>query len=869
MEVRENLVKLCEKINDHHYEITPDCAEYRVFEKWITDDQITVLLAIKGTMEINTVGAIAKRAGFSKEKTREILHQCTDIGLLVQAIIPGVNLELYLIPLYTPGIFEFLLVNDKFVRAHPEIAYAFEQHATDSQTFHAMNTPMGAGVMRVIPVESAIPKDAEKIDKERCSYYIEKNVGHLCTVPCQCRRVRQHMGEGGGDVAEGFCLFMGHVADMFIHQGRGQKVSKEEAYELIRHTDDIGCVHQITTLEDGNTFAICNCQPQSCLALGVTQYFNAPAFSKSNYVAEIEKDKCVACGQCTFTCGNNAIKMGEKLCTKKPVEYPVMDTPDDLDWGPERWNPDYRTTRSFVYDSGTAPCKAACPAHIAVQGYIKLASQGRYLDALELIKKENPFPSVCGHICNRPCEDACTRGDIDDPVAIDEIKKFVAEQELSKAHRFVPKKLHNFGKKIAVIGAGPAGLSCAYYLAIDGYKVTVFDKNAEPGGMLRYGIPSFRLERNVIDAEIDVLREMGVDFKMGVEVGKAVTLKQLRDKGYEGFFLGIGAQHAAPLGIPGEDLEGVMGGIDFLRKVNGGEDVNIGKKVVVVGGGNVAMDVARAAVRLGADVTVAYRRTEKDMKADPAEVAEAKEEGVHFKFEYKPVKIEGKNGKVTSFVSEKGSIKCDSVLAAIGQRVDWGSLDVGELKTDEKGLAEADDFTYQTAQEDIFVGGDVFTGPKFAIDAIAAGKEGAISLHRYVQEGHSLTIERDRKNYKPLDKENLDYDAIKDGYDSAARQNPGKYAHKPNFRDDRKTFTEEQIKIETSRCLGCGVSVVDPNKCIGCGVCVNRCKFDAIHLHKRTDQDSIPYVDRAAVFPQYIAERQHKIKVRKMKEGKK
>ena len=866
MEARENLVKLCEKINDGHYKITPDCAEYRVFEKWITDEQIAVLLAIKGTMKINMVGGIAKRAGMTKARTRELLREMTDIGLLVQVIIPKVNIELYLQPLYTPGIFEFLLINEKFCRAHPEVAYAFQQHATDSQIEHAMNTPMGAGIMRVIPVESAIPAEAEQIDNERVSKYIEANADHLCALPCQCRRVRKLMNEGSGDLDESFCLFMGHCADMFIRMGRGKKLTKEEAYELIRHVEEIGCVHQITTLENGSTFAICNCQPESCLALGVSQYYNTPATSQSNYVAEIDREKCVACGQCTDRCANNAIQMGQKLCTVEPVVYKQMDLPDDLEWGADRWNPNHRSNRQYVADSGTAPCKTACPAHIAVQGYIKLAAQGKYADALELIKKENPFPAVCGRICNRRCEDECTRGSIDSAVAIDEIKKFIADKELDKTLRFVPKKLHDYVGKIAVIGAGPAGMACAYYLAADGYSVTVFDKNARPGGMLRYGIPAFRLGREVLDAEIEVLKELGVTFKCGVEIGRDVTIAQLRAEGYNAFYLGIGAQKAAPLGIPGEDMHGVWGGIDFLREVNAGGKPELGKRVVVVGGGNVAMDVARAAVRLGVDVTVAYRRKESDMPADPAEVAEARDEGVRFLFEHRPVELKGEDGKVTALVCETGAIECDAVIAAIGQVIDWGKLDVGELKVGEKGRAEADGFTYQTAQPDIFAGGDVYTGPKFAIDAIAAGKQGAISIHRFVQEGQSLTIGRDLLSYRALDKSNLDMDGIKESYDNTPRQAPGKTAA-TGFADDRQTFTEEQLKKETSRCLGCGASVVDPNKCLGCGVCTTKCRFDAIHLRKRTNVSSIPYATRDKVLPEFIAERQKKIEIRKLRQS--
>ena len=868
MEVRENLVRLCEKINDGHYKITPDCAEYRVFEQWITDEQINILLNIKGTMKVNLPGSIAKRAGIPKKRAKALLHELAETGVILEVAIPKVGLALYLQPLYTPGVFEFLLLNEKFCRAHPEIAYAFEQHATESQACHAMNTPMGAGIMRVIPVESSIPADAEQIDKERVSYYIEKNAEHLCALPCQCRRVRKLMDEGSGDPDESFCLFMGHCADMFINLGRGKKLSKEEAYGLMQHVEDIGCVHQITTLEDGNTFAICNCQPESCLALGMTQYYNTPQASQSNYVAEIDSEKCVACGQCTTTCANNAIQMGRKVCAKEPVEYPQAELPDDLEWGPDKWNPEHRTNRRFVAESGTSPCKTACPAHIAVQGYVKLASQGKYMDALELIKKENPFPAVCGRICNRRCEDECTRGCIDKPVAVDEIKKFIADKELDENHRFVPQKLHSFGHKIAVIGAGPAGMSCAYYLAINGHEVTVFEKNSEPGGMLRYGIPAFRLGNEILDAEIDVLKQLGVSFKCGVEIGRDFTVQQLREQGYEGFYLAIGAQKAAPLNIPGEELQGVWGGIDFLRAVNAGEALlNLGKKVVVVGGGNVAMDVARAAVRLGLDVTVAYRRKESDMPADPEEVAEAKEEGVKFLFEHRPVEILGSEGKVTALRCESGDIECDAVLAAVGQVIDWGGLDIGELSCDEKGRARADGFTYQTAQPDIFVGGDVYTGPKFAIDAIAAGKQGAISLSRYVLEGQSLTIGRDRLEYTALDKENVDFDSVRESYDSTPRQVPLR-VDVASFKDGRKTFTEEQIKTEAARCLGCGASVVDPNKCLGCGVCTIRCKFDAIKLRKRSNVSSIAYEDREKALPEYIAERQKKINVRKLRDNR-
>ena len=523
------------------------------------------------------------------------------------------------------------------------------------------------------------------------------------------------------------------------------------------------------------------------------------------------------------------------------------------------WNPDYREDHEDVMPTGTAPCKTACPAHVPVQGYLKLAAQGRYTDALELIKKENPFPAVCGRICNKRCEAECTRGAVDEAVAIDEVKRFIADHDLHEATRFVPKLCNQIGRpyteKIAVIGAGPAGMSCAYYLANKGYPVTVFDRNPVPGGMLTLGIPNFRLEKDVLNAEIDILREMGVEFKCGVEVGRDVTIEQLRAQGYKGFYVAIGAQKSAKLGVAGEELTGVYGGVDFLRAVNLGEQPAIGKRCAVIGGGNVAMDVCRSAVRLGADETyVLYRRSEAELPADPEEVKEAMEEGVRFRFLTAPVEILGADGKVTGIrvermalgePDEKGrrkpvgtgefeTIALDSVIGAIGQTVDWGTLDVGALTTTKKGTAEADALTYQTAQPDIFVGGDCYTGPKFAIDAIAAGKEAAISLHRFVHPGQTLTAGRDRRVYRSLDKEHVLLETA--GFDKDHRQMPGYNAAKARtFSDARVTFTEEQVKKECARCLGCGATKVDSYLCIGCGLCTTKCKFDAIHLKKVRD----------------------------------
>ena len=649
-----------------------------------------------------------------------------------------------------------------------------------------------------------------------------------------------------------------------METGKGRSITYEEALEILQRAEDNGYVHQITNIDGENKiFAICNCALGSCFALRTSQLFNTPNMSASAYRAHVDAEKCVACGKCAEVCPAGAAKLGQKLCTKTgPVVYPKQPLPDDNHWGEHMWSPNYKDdNQKQCHESGTAPCKTACPAHIAVQGYINLAAQGRYLDALKLIKQDNPFPAVCGSICNRRCEEACTRGDVDRAVAIDEIKKFVAEQELQADKRYIPKVITHRGiadpypEKIAIIGAGPAGLSCAYYLANMGYEnVTVFDKNEVPGGMLTLGIPSFRLEKDVVNAEIDVLKELGVEFRFGVEVGKNMTLDALRADGYKAIYLAVGASKGTPAGCPGDDLKGVFTGVEFLRAVNLGKRPAIGKQVAVIGGGNVAIDVARAAVRRGADVTLLYRRGREEMPAADEEVAEAEAEGVKFRFLSAPVEILGEKDKVTAIKvetmalgepDEKGrrkpvgtgefeTLAVDSVIGAIGQTVDWGTLDVGALTTTKKGTAEADALTYQTAQPDIFVGGDCYTGPKFAIDAIAAGKEAAISLHRFVHPGQTLTAGRDRRVYKALDKEHVLIETA--DFDKDHRQMPGYNAAKAKtFSDARVTFTEEQVRRECARCLGCGATKVDSYLCIGCGLCTTKCKFDAIHLKKVRD----------------------------------
>ena len=904
---KEKLFKLGKKMTDRVpyklglEKLTEDCPEYWGLVNVLDDEMVDIALSMKQRVPM-TLEEIAKAAGRSDTKALEDkLQEMSCIGLLEYNWENPQHKKQYLLPLFVPGAAEFFNMRKDFVDEHPEVCDFFERM---SRLPLEKVTPMvplgGAGIgMHVVPVEKAIPADSQSVSIEHLSHWLKKYDTYAIGV-CSCRRSQTVRGEGSGDLADLWCIAVGDCAKYCIETGKdGHEASYEEVMQILQRAEDEGYVHQITNIDgEDKIFAICNCAPGVCYALRTSQLFNTPNMSRSAYIAHVDKENCVACGKCVEVCPAGAAKLGQKLCTKNgPVEYPKHELPDDNHWGPDKWDEDYRDNNmKNCYDSGTAPCKTACPAHIAVQGYIKMAAEGRYLDALKLIKQDNPFPAVCGSICNRRCEDACTRGTIDSPVAIDEIKRFIAEQELKAETRYVPARrtyrasTEDYAEHIAVIGAGPAGMSCAYYLANMGYPVTVFEKNPVPGGMLTLGIPNFRLEKDVVNAEIEVLREMGVEFKCGVEVGKDVTLDELRAQGYKGFFLGIGAQKSSALRIPGEELEGVFGGVEFMREVNLGSKPAIGDKVAVIGGGNVAMDVCRTAVRLGAKETyVVYRRSEDEMPADKMEVAEAKEEGVKFLFLNAPAEIIGEDGKVKALKvevmelgepDEKGrrkpvgtgkfeTIEVSAVIGAIGQKVDLGGIAPEGMTFNKNGTIIADAVTLQTSQPDVFVGGDVYTGPKFAIDAIAAGREAAISLHRYVHPGQSLTLARNRRDFIELDKSNL---AIAvESFDNSSRQVPGHDAKKAkSFSNDRMAFTEEQVKKEASRCLGCGATVVDENKCIGCGLCTTKCEFDAIHLRRELPEAStmIKAEDKMKAILSYAAKRAAKIAIKDMKAKK-
>lgn len=477
-----------------------------------------------------------------------------------------------------------------------------------------------------------------------------------------------------------------------------------------------------------------------------------------------------------------------------------------------------------------AACGAACPAGIDIQGFVGLIAQGRFLEAVKVIKQDNPLPAICGRVCHHPCELVCGRSEADGAVAIEYLKRFVADLDLKSETAFVPEKRGEKRDRVAIVGAGPAGLTAAYYLAIEGYPVTIFDSMPEPGGWLVYGIPEFRLPRDIMKAEIDVIRKLGVELRMGVQVGKDVTLEDLRNQGYHAFFIAVGTQKSLKLGIPGEELEGVFAGGDFLKKAHLGQvEAGLwGQRVAVIGGGNVAMDSARMALRLGAkEVRVLYRRSRQEMPAGEEEIVEAEEEGIQFNFLTAPVEILGDGGGKVKEVrcirmqlcepdaggrcrpepisGSEHSLPVDVVIAAIGLETELSLFGDGTSAWRPTltgwGTIEVDRITYATSIPGVFAGGDVVTGAATVVGAIEAGKEVAISIDRYLSR-------------KDLAKGRAFTNARMDLPPEASAMK-GRRAAMPRLAGEvRKTtqdevhigYTEDQAVQEARCCLHCGVT---------------------------------------------------------------
>ena len=886
-----------------------DCGLQYVERRYGKDIETEALdLALKmGKRKPKTFAQLKALCGLEDERLKTVLEALCQSSLVEWHFenLDGKNPQheqRWVLDMFVPGSAEIMMMRPEIAPVTPQVADFFERMTfLPLAGITQMVPPGGAGIgMHVIPVEQAIPANCESLDVEHISHWLKKYEGQIGVGICSCRKQQRIRGEGSGDIEQYWCIGVGDFADYCRETGMGHDITYDEAMEILHKAEEKGYVHQITNIDGENKiFGLCNCAVGICNALRTSQLFNTPNMSRSAYRAEVDSEKCVACGKCVEVCPAGAVRLGQKLCTRNgEIEYPKQELPDDNVWGEDKWNWNYRNENGVIqtWPTGTAPCKAACPLHIAIQGYIKMASEGKYREALELIKRDNPFPAVCGAICRKYCEDECTRGTIDEALAIDDIKQFIAAQDLNAEHRYVPPMCsttrEHFDQKIAIIGSGPAGLACAYFLAIEGYYPVVFEKDPVPGGMMVTGIPNFRLEKEVVNAEIDILREMGVEFRCGVEVGKDVTISQLREEGYKGFFVAVGLQYGGKLNVPGDDAENVMAGVDYIKKVNLGTAKPLSGNVVVIGGGNIGADVARTAIRQGAESVQLYcLEAYEDMPMGEEDQALCEADGIKIHAGWGQTQILTEDGKCAGITFRKcvsvknaegrfdpkfddsitAEEKCTTVLYCIGQKVDWKNLLAGtKVEFNRNGTAIADPVTLQTKEPDIFVGGDAYSGQKFVVDALAMGREGAVSLHRFVNEGQSLTIHRNTRHFTPLNKDDI---VVSD----ELRRKPARAVKGIDkskiltMRDEHLIFTEDQIKSEASRCLSCGRSVVDTNKCIGCGMCTVQCKFDAIHLNRSGGDEfsrMIPAEDKFKAIGTYAVKRGLKIVRKKAGLGK-
>ena len=868
-EKKELVMKLARMITDNIPRKLPggmheNHMDFWILDRLLTKDEVKFMISFKKRRVGRTTKELAEWNGMSEEEAQKIINHLLWIGIIEQNRDNADNHIQYLIPKWVVGSGEYMVEHPTLPDLHPEVATMFNLAPQEPLELAAkLVPPGGAGIgMHVIPVEKAIEAESQSVSVEHLSHWLEK-YDTFCSMVCACRKAQRIRGEGVGDIEGHMCIGVGDIAEFLVTSGKDARyITREEAMDIIMRAERKGYVHQITNLDGPNRIVgICNCSPGSCYGLRTSQLFNTPNMSRSAYRAHVDAEKCVACGKCVEVCPAGAAKLGQKLCRKdgSKVMYPMHELPDDNVWGEDKWDPDYRDHNKVnCYDTGTSPCKTACPAHIAVQGYIRMAAEGRYEDAVKLIRQDNPFPAVCGAVCNKRCEERCTRGTIDKPVAIDEIKKFLCQYEVQNPDHFIPICDNAEGKqwddyKIAVIGSGPAGLTAAYWLRTEGYPVTVFEKESRPGGMLVNGIPNFRLEKDILNAEISIIEQMGAEIRCSVEVGKDITIEELRKQGYKAFYIAIGLQGGRKAGVPGEDAAGVESGVSFLRRINQDMSIRLSGDTVVVGGGNVAADVARTALRAGEGKVYMISLEQRDeMPAAKDEVEEVEAEGISIVNGYGPKEIiKDDQGNVRTVIFKKCTrvfdenhrfnpqydenetlrVECSNVLMSIGQSAEWGSLLEGtSVKLNPNGTAIADKITYQTDEPDIFVGGDIYHGARFAIDAIAEGKQGMVSINRYVHEGQSLTIGRDLREFIELDRDDIRIES----FDSADRQRPGFKAGdaKSTFSDLREPLSEEQVRKEANRCLKCGATTVDLNQCVGCGLCTTRCEFDAIHLQR-------------------------------------
>jgi heterodisulfide reductase subunit A-like polyferredoxin len=549
----------------------------------------------------------------------------------------------------------------------------------------------------------------------------------------------------------------------------------------------------------------------------------------------VDLSKCTSCGECAKVCPITVPNQYDEELSARKAIYKLYPQAIPGAFG--------------IQKRGTAPCKATCPAHVSIQGYIALIHEGKYDEALKLFKEEHPFPGVCGRVCHHPCEGQCTRNDVDNPLAIRELHRFLADYERQKGEFYIPEvPEEKRAEKVAIIGSGPSGLTAAYYLAKQGYVVTIFEKLHEPGGMMRVGIPEYRLPRDILAAEIEVIRKMGVEIRCGMSFGTDVTLEGLKADGYSAVFLGIGLHGGRRLGVENEDAEGVLQGVDFLRDVSLGQKVEIGDEVLVIGGGNVAVDVALTAKRIGAkNVTMICLERREEMPAWAHEVQEAIEGEVKIVNSFGPKnffidkskRVSGIEFKTcTAVFDENGRFNpqydeaaCqpffgDTVIVSIGQSAQLDPIKVQGIPTTPRGGVEADPETLQTSLGWVFAGGDAFYGPKSVVDAVSSGKKAAESIHRYI---NGIDLKEGREK---------DWEFVKP--DTSMEEKRARIpvrcldpaARECNFLEVSFGYDEAEARSESERCLRCGV-------CSECYQCVQACLAGAIDHEQKARELSL------------------------------
>ena len=563
---------------------------------------------------------------------------------------------------------------------------------------------------------------------------------------------------------------------------------------------------------------------------GYVGNFRAKVRKKATYV---NFDKCTACSDCVKECPVEVANEFDLGLGKRKAIYIAF--------------PQAVPNKYIIEKKGISPCRPACPIGVNAHGYVALIANHKFKEALALVREKLPFPGVLGRVCTHPCESECNRSEVDSPVTIKSLKRFIADQEKDMDFDFTPETERE--EKMAVVGSGPAGLMAAYELRRLGYKVTIFEALPVVGGMLRVGVPEYRLPRDVLEREAGILEKMGVEVRLNSPVGKDPSLNDLKKQGYRAVFVAVGCHVSKKLGVPGENLEGVWGGVEFLRKVNLGEEVAVGGKVVVVGGGDAAIDSARCAKRMGArEVTILYRRSRREMPAEESEILRAEEEGVNIQYLSAPTKVLSKNGRVKAMecirmelgepdesgrrrpIPIKGSeftLDVDMVIPAIGQVPDLSVFAQNGLRCKEDGTLLVDPVTLMTPQEGVFAGGDDTTGPATVVDALAAGRRAALSIHSYLRGEPFQEPEQERPVVRAEDLDLTDVER-RPGIEMPVLSVEERVG---NFTEVELGLSEEQAIEKALRCLNCGI-------CSECGECEKVCEPEAID-HTMTDE----YVD--------------------------